>query len=72
LPPRHCSPAVSRGGKAASVGNGVLASDPAVQDVGVNVDFSPSPNTLRAPDLSVGEMPDQSGWVEGAPPLAVE
>jgi hypothetical protein len=50
----------------------VLASDPAVQDVGVDIGFSPSPEILRAPDLSVGEMPDQPGWVQGAPPLAVE
>jgi len=50
----------------------VLASDPAVQDVGVDVGFSPSPEILRAPDLSVGEIPDQPGWAEGAPPLAVE
>lgn len=50
----------------------MLASDPAVQDVGVDVGFSPSPETLRAPDLAVGAMPDQPGWVQGAPPLAVE
>jgi hypothetical protein len=50
----------------------VLASDPAVQDVGVDTGFSPSPDTLRAPDLAVGEIPDQPGWVQGAPPLAVE
>ncbi len=50
----------------------MLASDPAVQDVGVDIGFSPSPETLRAPDLAVGEMPDQPGWVQGAPPLAVE
>ena len=62
----------SRGGRATSAGNGVLASDPAVQDVGVDIGFTPSPETLRAPDLSVGEMPDQPGWVQGAPPLAVE
>jgi hypothetical protein len=54
------------------VGGGVLASDPAAHDVGVDVGFTPSPETLRAPDLSVGEMPDQPGWVQGAPPLAVE
>jgi putative restriction endonuclease len=50
----------------------VLASDPAVQDVGVDTGFSPTPETLRAPDLSVGDIPDQPGWVQGAPPLAVE
>jgi hypothetical protein len=70
--PVHCLPTGSRGGKATSVGDGVLASDPAVKDVGVDIGFSPSPETLRAPDLSVGEMPDQPGWVQGAPPLAVE
>ncbi len=50
----------------------MLASDPAAQDVGTDVGFSPSPEILRAPDLSVGEIPDQPGWVQGAPPLAVE
>lgn len=70
--PVYCSPTGSRGGKATSVGDGVLASDPAVQDVGVDIGFSPSPEILRAPDLSVGEMPDRPGWVEGVPPLAVE
>ncbi len=40
--------------------------------MGVDVGFSPSPAILRAPDLSVGELPDQPGWVQGAPPLAVE
>jgi Uma2 family endonuclease len=70
--PILCLPTGSRGGRATSVGDGVLASDPAVQEVGVDVGFTPSPETLRAPDLSVGEMPDQPGWVQGAPPLAVE
>jgi hypothetical protein len=70
--PVHCLPTGSRGGKATSVGDGVLASDPAVQDVGVDIGFSPSPEILRAPDLSVGELPDQPGWVQGVPPLAVE
>jgi len=70
--PIHCLPTGPRGAKAANVGGGVLASDPAVHDVGVDTGFSPSPEILRAPDLSVGEFPDQPGWVQGAPPLAVE
>jgi len=70
--PIQCLPTGIRGAKAVNVGGGVLASDPAVQDVGVDAGFSPSPDVLRAPDLSVGEMPDQPGWVQGAPPLAVE
>ncbi len=70
--PILCLPTGGRGGRATNVGGGVLASDPAVKDVGVDVGFSPSPDVLRAPDLSVGELPDQPGWVQGAPPLAVE
>jgi Uma2 family endonuclease len=70
--PVECLPTGGRGGRAANVGGGVLASDPAVQDVGVEVGFSPSPEILRAPDLAVGEIPDLPGWVQGVPPLAVE
>ncbi len=70
--PILCLPKSGRRAKAVSVGAAVLASDPAVQDVGVDAGFSPFPDTLRAPDVSVGEFPDHSGWVQGAPPLAVE
>ncbi|HXU47211.1 MAG TPA: Uma2 family endonuclease [Thermoanaerobaculia bacterium] len=70
--PILCLPTGGRGGRATNVGGGVLASDPAVEDVGVDVGFSPSPEILRAPDLSVGELPDQPGWVQGVPALAVE
>lgn len=70
--PVLCLPTGGRGGTATSVGDGVLASDPAAPDVGVDVGFSPSQDVLRAPDLAVGEIPDQPGWVQGAPPLAVE
>jgi hypothetical protein len=55
-----------------SVGAAVLSSDPAGQDVGVYAGFSPSPEILRAPDLSVGAIPDQPGWIQGVPALAVE
>jgi Uma2 family endonuclease len=68
----HCLPTGRRGARATNVGGAVLASDPAVQDVGVDVGVSPSPETLRAPDLAVGEIPDQPGWMQSAPPLAVE
>ncbi|HEX4966700.1 MAG TPA: Uma2 family endonuclease [Thermoanaerobaculia bacterium] len=70
--PILCLPKSGRRAKAISVGAALLASDPAVQDVGVDTGFSPSPDVLRAPDLSVGEIPDLPGWAEGAPPLAVE
>ncbi|HBL26031.1 MAG TPA: hypothetical protein DD490_04260 [Acidobacteria bacterium] len=70
--PILCLPKGGRAGRARSVGASVFASDPAVQTVGIDVGFALSPKTLRAPDLSVGELPDQPGWVQAAPPLAVE
>lgn len=70
--PVLCFPTGGRGSKASTVGAGVLASDPAVEDVGFDTGYSPAPDTLRAPDLAVGSIPDEPGWVQGAPPLAVE
>jgi len=67
-----CLPTGGRGAKAVSAGASALQSDPAVEDLGVDAGFSPSPDTLRAPDLSVGRIPDEPGWVPGSPPLAVE
>jgi hypothetical protein len=67
-----CSPVGGRGAKATPVGAAVLASDPAVEDLGVGAGFSPSPQTLRAPDIAVGNVPDEPGWIAGSPALAVE
>lgn len=61
-----------RGSRANLVGGSVLDSDPAVEEAGVDTGYSPSPETLRAPDVAVGNVPDTPGWVDGAPPLAVE
>lgn len=70
--PIRCLPTGGRGAKASSAGASVLASDPAVESMGLDTGYSPFPDTLRAPDLSVGDIPDQPGWVAGAPALAVE
>jgi Uma2 family endonuclease len=67
-----CLPTGGRGAKAISAGAKALSSDPAVQDVGFDTGFTPAPDTLRAPDLAVGVIPDEPGWVAGTPPLAVE
>jgi hypothetical protein len=67
-----CLPTGGRGAKAVSAGAKALGSDPAVADVGFDTGFSPAPDILRAPDLAVGTIPDEPGWVQGAPPLAVE
>jgi Uma2 family endonuclease len=68
----YCSPTGGRGSKAKGAGYKVLATDPACEDVGIDTGFSPEPGTLRAPDLSVGRIPDEPGWVKGVPRLAVE
>ncbi len=67
-----CLPTGGRGSDAAATGAAVLKSDPAVEEAGVETGYSPAPDTLRAPDVAVGNVPDRPGWVEGAPPLAVE
>lgn len=67
-----CLPTGGRGAKAISAGAQALGSDPAVEDLGFDTGFSPAPDTLRAPDLAVGKIPDEPGWVPGVPPLAVE
>ena len=61
-----------RGSRANLVGGSVLETDPAVEEAGIDTGYAPSPDTLRAPDVAVGNVPDAPGWVDGAPPLAVE
>lgn len=68
----YCMGTGARGSRANLVGASVLDSDPAVEEAGVDTGFSPNPETLRAPDVAVGNVPDAPGWVEGVPPLAVE
>jgi hypothetical protein len=61
-----------RGGAANLVGGQVLETDPAVKSAGVDVGWSKDPKHLRAPDVSVGDFANESGWDPNAPPLAVE
>jgi len=68
----HCMTTSARGSRANLVGGSVLDSDPAVEEAGVDTGYSPEAGTLRAPDVAVGNVPDEPGWVEGVPPLAVE
>ncbi len=68
----HCEPTGGRGSQATQVGAAVLASDPAVESAGIDTGFTPAPDTLRAPDIAVGNVPSEPGWVKGVPPLAVE
>ncbi len=68
----RCLPTGGRGSEAAATGAAVLKSDPEVDSAGVETGFAPSPDTLRAPDVAVGNVPREPGWVKGVPPLAVE
>lgn len=70
--PIHCLPTGGRGSDAAATGAAVLKSDPQVDSAGVETGYSPTPDTLRAPDVAVGNVPREPGWVKGVPPLAVE
>jgi hypothetical protein len=71
--PVECLPNGGRGSRANLVGGAVLETDPKVESAGVDTGFASTPNTLRAPDVAVGNVPDRPGWVTGpVPPLAVE
>ena len=43
-----------------------------VEEAGFDAGYSPDEGTLRAPDIAVGNVPQQLGWIRGAPALAVE
>lgn len=70
--PIYSSPAWARHGGKQLVGALPIATDPAVTEAGIDVGYATDEHTLRAPDLSVGNVPDRPGWVSGAPLLAVE
>jgi hypothetical protein len=67
-----CLPTGGRGSRANLLGGQVLGSDPDVESAGVDTGFAPNEDTQRAPDVAVGNVPDEPGWVHGVPPLAVE
>ena len=67
-----CLPTGARGARTNLTGAAVLDSDPAVTQAGIDAGYSPVAGTLRAPDVSVGNVPDTPGWIAGVPPLAVE
>ncbi|MEZ4298325.1 MAG: Uma2 family endonuclease [Polyangiaceae bacterium] len=70
--PLYCAPTGGDGARGTIAGAQVLDTDPAVKEAGIDAGFAPSPGLLRAPDVAVGNVPDQRGWIEGVPPLAVE
>ncbi len=67
-----CLPTQARGGRAQIRGGLVVATDPLVQDAGVEVGFDLGGETMRAPDVSILRPGAGDGWVKGAPALAIE
>ena len=70
--PIECLPSGGRHAKANVSGGLALETDPEVESAGFDAGFAPDDQTLRAPDIAVGNVPDAPGWVPGAPALAVE
>jgi Uma2 family endonuclease len=69
---RYVAPTGGDGARGTIAGAEALDTDPAVESAGIDTGFALGPNTLRAPDVAVGQVPDAPGWVAGAPLLAVE
>lgn len=65
-------PSGRRHGTTHLVGGALISTDPAVEDVGIEVGHVLDPWTLRAPDVSVGGVDDAPGFSRTAPVLAVE
>jgi hypothetical protein len=53
-------------------GGQVLDTDPEVESSGFDAGFTQGPDSLWAPDIAVGHVPDKPGWIAGAPLLGVE
>jgi len=70
--PIECLPSGGRHANANLNGGLTLKTDPDVETAGFDAGFTPDEHNLRAPDIAVGNVPDEPGWVPGAPPLAVE
>jgi Uma2 family endonuclease len=69
----YCAPAGPKHGAPHGLGALPLGSDPAVTEFGVDVGHALGERTLRAPDLSVGDLGAGEGtWSTKAPPLAIE
>jgi Uma2 family endonuclease len=68
----ECFPTGGSGSGPNHLGASVVGWDPAVKEAGVDTGYSPQPRMLRAPDVAVGNVPGEPGWVPGAPDLAIE
>ena len=70
--PVQCLPSGGRHAKTNLVGGLAVESDPEVESAGVDAGYAFTSKDLRAPDIAVGNVPDEPGWIQGVPPLAIE
>ena len=70
--PVYCAPVGGDGSVTNLLGALVLASDAKVTQAGIDTGYALGEDTLRAPDIAIGNVPDAPGWVAGTPTLAVE
>jgi hypothetical protein len=70
--PVYCAPAGGSHSTPHVIGAAAVATDPKVKEAGVDTGFAPRPHVLRAPDVAIGNVPNEPGWVAGAPELAIE
>jgi hypothetical protein len=68
----YCAPTGGEGSVRVGLAYAVLASDPKVEQMGIDAGYRVSDLALRAPDLAIGNVPTVPGWIPGAPTLAVE
>jgi Uma2 family endonuclease len=68
----YCYPGGHEHGRTRAILSGILGTDPDVEEAGADVGHQLTDDTLRAPDVSVGNVPPGPGWAQGAPALAVE
>jgi Uma2 family endonuclease len=70
--PIYCVPSGREHAGTNLIGAAALETDPDVEWAGVDAGFAPDSGTLRAPDVAIGPIGAERGWIPGAPPLAVE
>lgn len=70
--PIYCAPSRREHAGPNLTGAAAIETDPDVPWAGVDAGFAPDQGTLRAPDVAIGPAGDETGWIRGVPPLAVE
>ena len=66
----YCMPTGMAGANRTTDLGAAITSDPDVARARTDGGYSWSDDTLRAPDISVGDDDDGPGWAKGAPRLA--